>query len=73
MKTASDPNLFNSMVEEINSGKITSDDQILSKLGKGLTWSDVNHLRKELNSGEGNQGNRKKVFKKGLDDIAKGC
>lgn len=72
MKTASDPNVFNRMVEEINSGKITSDDQILSKLGKGLTWSDVNHLRKELNSGDGSQGQQEKVFKKGLDDIAKG-
>lgn len=72
MKTASDPNVFNRMVEEINNGKITSDDQILSKLGKGLTWSDVNHLRKELNSGEGNQGQQEKIFKKGLDDIAKG-
>lgn len=72
MKTASNPGLFNDMVEQINSGKISSDDQILNKLGKGLTWSDVQHLRKELNSGNSNEGKQEKTFMKGLDDIAKG-
>lgn len=72
MKTASNPSLFNSMVEDINNGKITSDDQILKKLGNGLTYSDVIHLRKELNSDSNDTGKQEKVFKKGLDDIAKG-
>lgn len=72
MKSASNPTLFNDMVEQINSGKITSDEQILKKLGNGLTYADVVHLRKELNSDSNDSGKQEKVFKKGLDDIAKG-
>lgn len=72
MQARSNPALFNSMVEQISEGKIISDKQILEKLGQGLTWSDVQHLRRELRSDDNSTVKQDKVFKKGLDDIAKG-
>jgi len=64
-----DPGIYNNVYSQIVDGKITSDTEIMKYLGKGLKASDVQHLRRELNSGGDNS---EKVFKKGMDDIAKG-
>lgn len=74
---ASNPSLFNNVVERINlpdgdPRKITSDAQILPLLGKGLSFSDITHARKELAGSGTDEGKQDKVFTKGLDDIAKG-
>ncbi len=77
VKNASNASVFNDTVERINlpdgdPRKITSDAQIMSMLGKGITYKDAQHLRKELAGTGTEEGKQEAMLKKGIDDIAKG-
>lgn len=77
MANASNPTLFNNIVERIHlpeghPNKISTDEQAMAFLGKGLNYSDLQHIRKEISGAGTPEGKMETQLKKGLDDIAKG-